>query len=41
MSGDDQMKQEGWQLIADQAGLDALDRSVNWDDAAPRVCRGH
>jgi hypothetical protein len=26
---------DGWRLVDDQAGLDALDASVNWDDAEP------
>jgi len=26
---------DGWRLIDDQPGLDALDASVNWDDAEP------
>jgi hypothetical protein len=34
MSGDE-VKEEGWQLIEDQAGLDSLDGTVNWDDADP------
>jgi hypothetical protein len=34
MSGDE-TKEEGWQLIDDQAGLDSLDGSVNWHDAEP------
>ena len=29
------MKRDGWQLIEEQADLDSLDGSVNWDDADP------